>query len=412
MKIKKRSLESIGVFFILIRSTTALMPLLRKETIEYINPVTINYIDLVVSVGLSFIALFLFLSQTKACLKALIKNRLIGLLLGLVFISIFWSNQPEFTFRQSIFLLGTTLFGVYLAVRFDRKEILRLLLWTIATSALLSIIFAIEIPYLGLHSDDHQQAWRGIYLHKNTLGRLMVLGVICALVLAMNSKKKKSLAPWVFIGVFLSIVFLAKSTTAIVMLFALLLILPIFRIIHLNIVIVLPCIILIILSFSLLLTWLLVNIDSVFLFLGKDITLTGRTILWQAVWDVIKERFWTGYGYGAFWLGNEGPSSYVWEYIQWDTPNAHNGLLELWLQVGIVGVIIFLISLLGNIIRAIFLVRKYPNYINIFPLVFFIFFTFINISESTIMVQNSIYWITYVAFSIQLNNYSKQLEST
>ena len=195
MKIKKRSLESIGVFFILIRSTTALMPLLRKETIEYINPVTINYIDLVVSVGLSFIALFLFLSQTKACLKALIKNRLIGLLLGLVFISIFWSNQPEFTFRQSIFLLGTTLFGVYLAVRFDRKEILRLLLWTIATSALLSIIFAIEIPYLGLHSDDHQQAWRGIYLHKNTLGRLMVLGVICALVLAMNSKKKKSLAP-------------------------------------------------------------------------------------------------------------------------------------------------------------------------------------------------------------------------
>ena len=236
---------------------------------------------------------------------------LIGLLLGLVFISIFWSNQPGFTFRQSIFLLGTTLFGVYLAVRFDRKEILRLLLWTIATSALLSIIFAIEIPYLGLHSDDHQQAWRGIYLHKNTLGRLMVLGVICALVLAMNSKKKKSLAPWVFIGVFLSIVFLAKSTTAIVMLFALLLILPIFRIIHLNIVIVLPCIILIILSFSLLLTWLLVNIDSVFLFLGKDITLTGRTILWQAVWDVIKERFWTGYGYGAFWLGNEGPSSYV-----------------------------------------------------------------------------------------------------
>ncbi|NLT93949.1 MAG: O-antigen ligase family protein [Clostridia bacterium] len=405
LKIKKSSIEKLAVILVLIRSTSALIPLLREEAA--INPSVFHWFNAVISMGLSLVVLCLCLTKIKTCFRALLKDKWQCVLMVFVLTTVFWSQDPLLTVKQFIILLGTTLFGVYLAVRFTQKEFLKLLYCAVTVCAFFSLVFVFLIPSLGMHGQEYQEAWRGIYLHKNTLGRLMVLGVVCTLILMGESRKKHSPSLWIWLVVFLSMVFFAKSKTAVVLLFILLLILPVFKLLHLHIFVAVPGVILAVLSLSLLLSKLVMNIDSVLLFIGGDITLTGRTVLWEAVWEKIQERFWLGYGYAAFWLGKNGPSRQVWEAVYWAPPDAHNGFLDLWLQTGLIGVIIFSLSLLTNLVRATVLAREHPKAFNRLPLIYLIFFIFINTSESTILVRSSIYWILYVAFSIFLN-YSRR----
>jgi O-antigen ligase len=75
--------------------------------------------------------------------------------------------------------------------------------------------------------------------------------------------------------------------------------------------------------------------------LGRDESLTGRIPLWSLVWDDIVQRPVLGYGYGAYWLGKAGLSPLYWATLGWrDSPNqAHNGLLDIWLECGLAGIV-------------------------------------------------------------------------
>jgi exopolysaccharide production protein ExoQ len=62
------------------------------------------------------------------------------------------------------------------------------------------------------------------------------------------------------------------------------------------------------------------------------------------------ERPLLGYGYGAFWLGERGPSARVWA-VTWDAVHAHNGYLDLWLQIGVIGALLGISLVLVILIR-------------------------------------------------------------
>jgi O-antigen ligase len=69
---------------------------------------------------------------------------------------------------------------------------------------------------------------------------------------------------------------------------------------------------------------------------GKDDTLTGRTWLWQDVERLGMKHPILGSGYGAFWV----PSIYDQLSLQVDNrpAEAHNGYLETFANLGLVGV--------------------------------------------------------------------------
>lgn len=148
--------------------------------------------------------------------------------------------------------------------------------------------------------------------------------------------------------------------------------------------------------------WLVNNWGILWTFLGRDGTLSGRTMLWQVLWDMNRQHFWQGCGYGAFWLNWKEPSGYVWYMFSWEPSNAHNGYLDLWLQLGLVGLAIFMLSLSVNLLKAFAVLRKNGSLEKIFPLMFFVFLALNNITESSFLVQNSLFWVLYVAVSIQL----------
>ncbi|WP_442853597.1 O-antigen ligase family protein [Arthrobacter sp. RIT-PI-e] len=84
---------------------------------------------------------------------------------------------------------------------------------------------------------------------------------------------------------------------------------------------------------------------------GRSATLTGRTDIWAIVLNVWSERPFTGYGWGGVWRGQIG--DWVRAIFGFDTAlSAHNGYLDVLLQLGIVGASIVALLLLGSIIRS------------------------------------------------------------
>lgn len=75
---------------------------------------------------------------------------------------------------------------------------------------------------------------------------------------------------------------------------------------------------------------------------GKDPTFSGRTDIWSAVWGAIAERPVLGYGRGGLFFppGND-ISIALWREIGFRAPHAHNGVLDVLSQLGIVGVLLY-----------------------------------------------------------------------
>jgi len=136
--------------------------------------------------------------------------------------------------------------------------------------------------------------------------------------------------------------------------------------------------------------------------LGKDLTLTGRTDIWRAAGDLIKMRPWLGYGYEAFWNGMDGPSAYIWRTVKWPAPDAHNGFVELTLHLGLIGLSIFLVGYVINLIRSIVKVRTTSGVDFIWPLLYLIYVPLSNITEQSLLKSNNIFWVIYVMVTLTL----------
>jgi exopolysaccharide production protein ExoQ len=98
------------------------------------------------------------------------------------------------------------------------------------------------------------------------------------------------------------------------------------------------------------------NLGNLLLGLGlqmfdKDPTLTGRTYLWYRAHDLIAEKPWFGRGLYAFWRQGNTDAEGLWQFagiLGRSGFNFHNTLVELTVQLGIVGAAIFvLVGLLG-----------------------------------------------------------------
>jgi len=387
--------EKIFTAIVLFISTYAVIPHLRKNLTAF-DPLKGDTAIQLFWAIIYILTFTLLLKRMRFDVRTAFLDKTIWLLVGLAFISIIWSDAPLVTLRRSVALLGTTVFGIYLAVRYTRQELLKMLLWTLGLSAVLSIMFVLFLPSYGIHSIPYH-AWRGVYENRNSLGCYMALAAIGWLLYSLNNPKV-SMIGLVFCIISLLLLISSKSVTALVVLFLLLLLLFFCGMSynHKKLFVVF-----IIAAAGVSFFCLTKNADYVFNVLGRDTTLSGRTVLWQAVWDMVMQRPWLGYGYSAFWLGWNGPSGDIWKILSTKVPYAHNGYLDLWLQLGLAGLIIFLLSLFTNLYKAYRLVLE-KGFMEMFPFLFFFFMLVYNVTESFILIQNTILWILYIAFSFQL----------
>ena len=342
-------------------------------------------------------ALAMALSQGRAILRVMRRQQALILLLCWTFLSNLWSVSPDDTFRRSIALLASTVFGLYLGTRFDVLWTVRLLAVALGIDLIASLACGLAFPAIGVASEgDYAGAWRGVFVSKNSLGATMLIACLVFYVLYSVDRKLRYL---VAIGIALGLLVLSVSRTPIVILLTLIPTLALTRRFFRN-----PRRFGVILGLALCsagLSTLFAGImfRPVLQMLGRDATLTGRTDIWSLSWDAIQKHFWMGYGFGAFWSNPWGPATEIWDALNWRAPSSHSGVLELWLALGAIGVLLFA-WLIGQTFWRITAGAARRQYEEALWLIgYFLIFVVHAITEPSMMEQTSISWVLFVSIS-------------
>jgi exopolysaccharide production protein ExoQ len=352
------------------------------------------------------LAALLLLVRWKKVIYTLSKDRFVWLLLGIAIISVMWSFSPPMTINRSIALVGTSFFGLYLASRYTIKEQLNLLAWTFGLILILSLVFAVALPKYGIMAGTHAGAWRGIYVHKNVFGKIMVMSALVFLLQVRDAKRNI----WLWLGLGLSICFLvlAKSTASLINVVTIFALLPVYQTFRWRYHLMIPAVIAIVTISSSVSLWFMFNADTLLGAIGKDTTLTGRADMWPYIMDMIAKQPWLGYGYSGFWQGWDGPSAYVWSAAQWTPPNSHNGLLDLWLDLGLLGLSVFIIGFGVTLLKGLTWLRLTKSAEGFWPLLYLTYMLLTNVGESSLLNRNEIFWVLYVATALSMMMLAKK----
>lgn len=329
--------------------------------------------------------------------RAALSVRLVLLLVALAAASVLWSVQPASTL-DGVFRFGASaLLGLYLAVRFRVRDLLRIVVFALGAAAVLSVAAAVLVPSLGVGSGAHAGSWQGVFAHKNILGRTMALGAVSAtLLLLEGARRRLPLAAMLLL--FLSLVALSRSLTAVVVLLTVAGLVPVYLTLQREIRVWVVLVAGLLIASGSSIAFVLSNPEPIMAALGRDSSLTGRTVLWVALLDLAQQRPWLGYGYSAFWGGSDAPSLVLRSDVGWQAAHAHNGFLDLWLQLGLLGTLTFLLGALSVCRSGWRMARaEARSPLATWPLVFASFLLLQNLTESVILREHNLFWALFVA---------------
>ncbi len=342
--------------------------------------------------------------QWKKSLFLVSRNILLCILTLIILLSFIWSLSPVFTLKDLREVLQMTMFALYFAMRFNFKEQVKLIAWTFTIGILLSLFFALVIPSTGIHGADHPGAWKGIYDYKNTFGSMMVLSSL-AFFLLPAEKPTYHLYKWTGFGASLVMMVLSTSKSSLVISLFLIFMVWAYRnfqwqgklsIVYVNIaVLIIGC----------LATVGLTEWVSIVTGLGKDPTLTGRTIIWDVALTKLQESPLLGFGRGAFWAPGSKYAIAAGRAVAvgFIPPHAHNGFIDLALDVGLIGLLLFLINFALTYFRALNKAYAAKNPEDAWPLAFLMFLAMNNMTESYLLRLSNIYWVLYITIALSLS---------
>jgi len=320
-----------------------------------------------------------------------------ALLAALAVSSTVWSLDPLFTLRRSVPFALAGLFGLYFAARFSPARQLAILRLAMIALALATIGIVLLDPSIGLdHSPGHAADWQGVFTQKNACGRVMVLAT--AVVLFTEHRALARPSRLVALPLFLLVLVMSGSRGAWIVEAVLLLLSGFLAIarrsgpaVRMILAIAAP---IVIAAAGLIQLFALPRLA---LLVGRDVTLSGRTAIWAQVAHFILRRPLFGYGYDAFWRGMQGPSFQVAASVHFIVAHAHNGFLEIGLELGAAGLVLFTLSWLRAWRRLWPLWRRGAIDRIAWPVAILVLIALYDLDENTLLINNGLFWILYVA---------------
>jgi O-antigen ligase len=328
--------------------------------------------------------------------RSLLRNPELIALLILACVSPAWADSPDLVIRRALGLLGASLFGVFLAVRFSFAEQLHLLRWAFRIAATGTIALLVLSPSRALSAPGGGGAIRGVFPHKNILGAAMALAFLVEWYLRSSDASSKTLR-LLSLGLYGVLLIISDSMSSIATVILTLLGVWVVRVLcgRYRIPIVAVAIFVVLTITAATITG--VGSGDILELLGRSSDLTGRTELWSAVTDAIVERPILGYGFSGFWKGASSGSEIVQGQIQWSPAYSHNGYLEIILSLGIVGLLIAMLFLAIGFSRAWKWSRSGDETLDSWPLAMLMFIAIHNLTECSIAWQNCLEWSVCVA---------------
>jgi exopolysaccharide production protein ExoQ len=354
---------------------------------------------------------WLIWSRLSVVVSFLRHFKLLTFLALLTICSAAWSQDPLRSVLFGSFYFAGTLFAYSLVIRFEQEEIMTLVTRTGVVVSVLGLIMVLLLPQFGLsHSDPRSPVtWNGIFIDRTTAAKVSVF-LMSPLLIATG--KRFTRGRIIAIMLYSLMIFEAHAVTAIMVLITYILFLAFLRVSR---------------KLEPRLSLLLVVFGSVFIVLiaigsveylpdilqglGRDPTLTGRTLIWSALIGSILKHPVLGYGFYAFWNGLSGESGNVINATHWTFGYAHNGLIEIFLQLGSLGALIFLATLVQAMRNAWFCFRndtsgRYDWYLGLIALT-----VAYNVDEATVLLPNEFLSIMYVIACCGLALAANQVKS-
>ncbi|MBN3943675.1 MAG: O-antigen ligase family protein [Nostoc sp.] len=349
---------------------------------------------------ISYLILFYFLIlYWKGFIYVITRSPLQFFLLAIVIFSLLWSEDLSSSLTYLRGLIRIYFLAIYLAMRYPLREQIKLIAWALGVAAALSMLFSAFVPGYIHESPELLGMWSGIYGHKNELGYMMAWSAGVFLHLALSGHRYRWLM-WALYGISTCLIILSRSTTSLTILLTMILLLPFYRSLKktnykLQVIMITSTLMLLMISSILLLN----NAETVVGTSGKDLTFNGRSDLWELVISKILERPWLGYGFSGFWTSNAASklrATYDW------ASNAHNGFLELLLELGFLGFLTFAAGFIRFFVMAltrIISVAKKPE--DYWPMQMLLIIVIVNFSEARLLTP-SWNWLMYITMSLSL----------
>ena len=271
-------------------------------------------------------------------------SKLVGAIALLALASAAWSQNPMRSAEFGFFYLLNTLFAFFLVAWFRPDQLRSLAIMTGCALAAINLVMVSLFPRYGVvHLLRDYGSWNGIFIDRTSCAKCLVF-----LLSAAVSFTEPRFPPWriAYIAILLVLILKAHAVTA-------LLVLAIyagslgFLALRRRME---PRTARFVAAVSAALLFAAATLGPIVLpallaLFGRDMTFTGRTGVWLVLLQSLGKHPLLGYGFYAFWQGLQGESAVAILTLHWVFGYAHNGILEIALQLGLVGVALFFLTL-------------------------------------------------------------------
>ncbi|MCF6391025.1 hypothetical protein L2K20_29045 [Mycobacterium sp. MBM] len=245
-------------------------------------------------------------------------------------------------------------------VRFD--EFILVADRTFKTIVVVSLLCAALMPAIGLTQNVVLNGTlRGIFVHRNHMGYVVILAVIS--LLAVNWKIRRfKLTTFAWLAIYALALVWTGSAGAVVLVF---LSLGLYGLVRW-----LACQNAVERGLFLLSALCLVAFTAIVAIpeaprilglLGRDTTFTNRVGIWQGAVQAWEEKFWFGYGWGSILGADDDAASVISRSSGWMVTSTHNGYLATALQAGALGLFVAIILLSVLLLRTLKMVVVSPG---------------------------------------------------
>jgi exopolysaccharide production protein ExoQ len=307
-----------------------------------------NPLDAVVFLLLTLAGIFVLYRRRVSLSEFVRDNGWLTVFVLYCFVAILWSEFPFVGFKRWIKVLGHPVMALVIFSEPDPKEAFLRILKRIAYVVLpVSILWIKYYPLLGRESTDWGAMTNcGISQGKNALGGVcMVLGFVFVWQVLQVWREPRSAARrnelYLIIGLLLMVAYLLRkahsATSWIGLLLSLLtMVLLGFRSVNKKVIgmyAVATVVVCVVAQLTFDVYGHVVDVS------GHESTIEGRGRLWEIVLREDTNPI-LGTGFESFWLGERVQN--IWAQVRWRPNQAHNGYLEMYLNLGAAGPCIFL----------------------------------------------------------------------
>ena len=341
-----------------------------------------------------------------------------------------WSNYPLISLAAFGAQLATTLVAIFFAIQFDWRQLLNVFANTIRFVLVLSLIIElvasvtgpIKPPFANFEGDTppapaywwvqgnlfQSERIQGFVGNANLIAFIAVLGLVIFFVEYLVSARNQRLAIISMVSA-AAFIALAKSASMLVAL----------------VIVIIAAVVAMIaegkprqVRHKIYRSTLWASAFGVFLaavywveitdLLGKSPDASGRFFIWQTVWSLAQERWLLGWGWISHWIPGVAP--YEGLIVIENVPHfhAHNAFLDVWLQLGVTGLLLFLWLVWTTFVRVWKIAVVHTNPLYFWPLFAFMVVSTQALTESRMLIENG--WVLLVLLALKSREPFENLE--